>query len=107
MSSNWPVPILAAAAMVGVVHAFMIVFAVPRPTAWYLGAMIYAGLLAVLYSRRLLVDKVGMYFMFAVVTVVGAATVCPCTGAHFLVAPVAGLFALGMFHAIKSLVRSR
>ncbi|MDB4614644.1 hypothetical protein OAH18_03035 [bacterium] len=107
MALKWIIRILAASAMVGVVHAFMIGFAVPTPAAWYLGAMIYAGLVAVLFSKSSIVDKVGIYFVFAVVTVVGAVTVCPCTGAHFFIAPIAGMVALGLIHGIKSLLPQR
>lgn len=90
-----------ALAMVGVVHAFMLGFHVPRPAAWYLGAMIYAGLVAVLFARRSLADKLGTYFVFLVVAVVGALTVCPCTGAHFFFGPLAGLLALAIVHRLK------
>jgi hypothetical protein len=98
---SWTARIGGAAIMVVVVHAFMVWFAVPRPAAWYLGAIIYAGLIAVMFSRRSLVDKFGIYFVFVVVTVVGALTVCPCAGAHFVLAPIAGLMALALVHLVK------
>lgn len=101
---SWTARIGGAAVMVALVHAFMVWFAVPRPAAWYLGAIIYAGLIAVMFSRRPLVDKLGIYFMFAVVTVVGALTVCPCTGAHFVLAPIAGLMALAIVNLVKFLL---
>lgn len=101
---SWTARIGGAAIMVAVVHAFMVWFAVPRPAAWYLGAIIYAGLIVVMFSRRSLVEKIGVYFVFAVVTVVGALTVCPCTGAHFVLAPIAGLMALAVVHLVKFLL---
>jgi hypothetical protein len=45
--------------------------------------------------------------MFAVVTVVGAITVCPCTHAHFFIAPIAGLGVLGLVHGLKSFAPPR
>ena len=93
--------------MVGVVHAFMVFFSVPKPAAWYLGTMIYGGLVAVLFSQKSLIDKLGIYFVFVVVTIVGALTVCPCTGAHFFCALAAGLMALGLVHGVKRMVPQR
>ncbi|HEX5442718.1 MAG TPA: hypothetical protein VFW87_02765 [Pirellulales bacterium] len=93
--------LVGALAMVGVVHAFMVGFRVPRPAAWYLGAMMYAGLVAVLFARRSLADKLGIYFVFLVVAVVGALTVCPCTSAHFFFGPLAGLLAVAVVHRVK------
>ena len=100
---TWTARTFGAMAMVAVVHVFMLWFAVPRPAAWYLGGMIYAGLIAVLFSRRSLFDKLGIYFVFVVVTVVGALTVCPCTMAHFFVAPIAGLMAIALVHVVRFL----
>jgi hypothetical protein len=107
MAPKWIVRILAAGAMISVVHAFMIGFAVPSPAAWYLGAIIYAGLVAVLFSKRSIFDKLGIYLVFVVVTVVGALTVCPCTGVHFFIAPIVGLVALGLIRGIKLVVPQR
>jgi len=90
--------------MIAVVHAFLIGFAVPSPAAWYLGAMIYAGLVAVIFSHSSIVDKLGTYVLFAVVTVVGALTVCPCTCAHFFIAPIAGFAVIGLIRVLKSFV---
>lgn len=59
MSTKWIVRILAAMAMVAVVHVFMIFLAVPHPAAWYLGAMIYGGLVAVLFSTKSVFDRHG------------------------------------------------
>jgi hypothetical protein len=50
--------------------------------------------LAVLFSRYSIGDKIGIYFLFVVVTLIGALTVCPCTGAHFFLAPIGGMLAL-------------
>jgi hypothetical protein len=66
--------------MVAVVHGFMVGFEVPSLAAWFLGAMMYVGLVAVLFARRSLLDKLGIYFVYVVTGVVGALTVCPCTG---------------------------
>jgi len=104
MTAKWIVRTLAAGAMVAVVHAFMIGFAVPHPAAWYLGAIIYVGLIAVLFSKSSIVDKLGIYFMFVIVTIVGAITACPCTGAHFFIAPIAGMIALGLIHVMKPIM---
>ncbi len=103
MAAKWILRIVGACGMVGVVHAFMIFYSIPRPAAWYLGAIIYAGLIAVLFSDKPLFEKLGIYFVFVVVAIVGAMTVCPCTHAHFIVAPAAGLVALGLVHGIKRL----
>jgi hypothetical protein len=92
---------IGALAMVVVVHAFILIFKVPKPDAWYVGAMIYTGLVAVLFSTKSLYDKLGIYLVFLVVTIVGAVTVCPCTGAHFVLAPIAGFVALGVVHLFK------
>jgi hypothetical protein len=99
----WIVRGLGAIALIGLVHAFMIYFAVPTPAAWYLGAIIYAGLLAVLLARMSMLDKLFTYMLFAIVTVVGSLTVCPCTGAHFLAAPAAGLAFLGFVQWLRML----
>lgn len=89
-----------ALSMVGVVHLFIVYFDVPKPAAWWVGALIYSGLLAVLLSASPLATKLSVYTMFVVVTWVGSLTVCPCTGAHFLFAPIAGLMSLSIAHAI-------
>lgn len=98
--------ILGALVIVGIVHYFMIFFEVPTPDAWALGAVIDAALVSVLFSNWPLIDKVGVYCMFFVVTLVGALTVCPCTAAHFILAPPAGLAVLGLFH-LANLRRAR
>lgn len=107
MSRQWLLRIIGAFAMVAVVHAFMLGFKVPTPEAWYLGAIIYAALVAVLFSKRSIIDKLGIYVVFAVVTIVGALTVCPCTGAQFVATPLAGLATLGIIHRLKRLLRRR
>ncbi|WP_146416568.1 hypothetical protein [Crateriforma conspicua] len=88
--------------MIALVHLFIIYFDIPTPAAWWIGAMIYSGLVAVLFSSRSLAKKLSTYAMFGIVTWVGWLTVCPCTFAHFLFAPVAGLIALITTHAILS-----
>lgn len=92
--------LICAFAMVGVVHVFIVQCQIPKPEAWWIGAMIYSGLVGVLLSRYTLLQKIGVYLMFVVVTIVGAITVCPCTGAHFVIAPIAGLIALSLFHTL-------
>jgi hypothetical protein len=99
--ARWILRTIAAVAMVGVVHAFMVGLDLPSPAAWVLGAMIYAGLVGVLFAQRPIADKIAFYAVFVVVTLVGAATVCPCTGAHFFLAPIAGLMTLGLAHHLK------
>src|SRR2546427_661723 len=93
--------ILGAIAMIAVVHAFMMWFEVPNPHAWFLGAVIYAGLVAVLFDKGSFIDKLIVYFVFIVVTVVGAYTVCPCTGGHIIIALPVGVFLLALLQAIK------
>jgi hypothetical protein len=92
--------------MVAVMHGFMVGFEVPSLAAWFLGAMMYVGLVAVLFARRSLLDKLGINFVYVVTGVVGALTVCPCTGAHFILGPFAGTAALGLMHLIKRRVRA-
>ncbi len=104
MTAKWVGRAVGAGAMVGVVHAFMIYFDVPRPAAWFLGAMIYGGLVAVLFAQRSIFDKMGIYLTFAVVTVVGALTVCPCTHAHLLFGPIAGMLTVAFVHTVKRIV---
>ena len=86
--------------MVGVVFLFIVYYRIPKPDAWWIGAMIYAGLLAVLLSRYSLLQKIGVYLMFVVVTIVGTITVCPCTNVHFVFAPIAGLIVLSLFDTL-------
>lgn len=104
---TWVVRFAGAILMIAIVHAFMVHFAVPSPAAWYLGAIIYAGLVAVLFDESSIVDKISIYVTFGVVTVVGSITVCPCTGAHFFLAPIAGMLMLGMFQTVKFIFRKR
>jgi hypothetical protein len=107
MTRSWMLRSVAAVGMVGVVHVFTLCLAIPSPAAWILGAMIYAGLLGVLLSHYSMIDKLRTYGLFVVVTYVGAGTVCPCTGAHFIAAPIAGLCFLGLTQGIKEFLRPR
>jgi hypothetical protein len=100
-ASKWTLRLVGAGLLIAAVHVFMLTNAVPRPAAWYLGSLIYAGLVAVLFSRRSLFDKIATYFVFVVVTIVGIFTVCPCTLGHFFLAPLAGLGAVGLVHLVK------
>ena len=101
---RWMPRIIGAMVMIGVVHAFMLWLNMPTFEAWCLGSLIYTGLVAVLFSRKSLIDKLGTYVIFIVVTVAGALTVCPCTGAQFIFGPLAGLITLGLLSPLKKLV---
>jgi hypothetical protein len=97
---NMFLKVLGAIATILMIHGFVVWLNLPGPQALVLGAVIYAALIAVLFSRWSFLEKIRIYLVFVVMFVVGGNTLCGCTDAELFAASIAGLltfFAVGLF----------